>query len=96
MPDRDVISVYAIIVRDDADNPSDLSNIVSAKLVYVPPEEPKSSNLAAIIGGSVGGAVALIIILALIALYYKGVIGSKSTSSQSKGVVQHSNKGYMA
>lgn len=56
--------VLALRVGDDDDNMSELSNIISVKAVE-PAEEDSSSNMALIIGLSVGGAVLLLVIIAV-------------------------------
>ncbi|KAF6020746.1 hypothetical protein EB796_020902 [Bugula neritina] len=69
--DRDDISVYAIIAKDDAGNAGQLSNIVSVKLVYVPPTtqpptKQNSSNIGLIVGivlGSVGGVIIIVTLI---------------------------------
>ena len=64
--DRDATSVYAIVVRDEAGNASPLSNAVSAKLVYVPPNS--SVNVGMIVGIVVGSVAFLAIIGVIVAV----------------------------
>lgn len=96
IPDRDTIHVYALIVRDEAGNPSEMSNIVSAKVVYVEPTASSSTNVA-LIAGVTCGVVALVIVAVIVGvLFAKGVIGSKRKSMDAGPSSSHSNKAYYA
>ncbi|XP_067949142.1 calcium-activated chloride channel regulator 3A-1-like isoform X2 [Watersipora subatra] len=67
MPDKTSTSVYALIVRDDADNPSQLSNVVSVKLMQATKQaETKNLNVGGVVGGVVGGLSGLLVVIIVV------------------------------
>lgn len=75
--DKDVASVYALIARDYAGNPSELSNVVAAKLVHVPPVVYQArSNVGMIVGICVGVIAAIAVVIVVVVVLIRRGKGS--------------------
>ena len=91
MPDKKKTYVFAIVAIDDSDNQSELSNVVSAKLVDV-----DGVNVGMIAGITVGVVVVVLLIVIIGVLLAKGVIKPRRSSKDIDNIPSHGNKAYLA
>jgi len=91
IPDKSKTYVYAILVKDDSNNLSEMSNVVSAKLVEV----PSAVDVGLIAGVTVGVLVLVLIIVIVGVLLAKGTIGPGRASKVIDSPT-HKNKAYLA
>lgn len=94
VPDPDMPQLFAIVVFDHDNNPSRLSNIVTARLKPSKANDDGQKDVKMIIGFTIGFGVPLLILIVLVILFATGLIRGQKKLEVSGKYLDHRNTAY--